>query len=128
MKVYLRVLAGIYALAAGTHIGNMLGFGELPWADAPLAWRLSDIGYAILDTIAAIGLIFLKSWGVVAFLTAAISEILLFTLVPEWFVLKPEHLMLLRSFVAYHLVAISIYAFLYWRQNRRQSAAQQNDN
>jgi hypothetical protein len=116
MNIYLRLLACIYTFAAVVHIGNMLGFGELPWAEAPLVWRVGDIGYAILDTVAAVGLFLLKPWGVAAFLVAAVSEILLFTLVPEWFVLKPEHLTMLRGFAAYHLVAIGIYLFLYWRQ------------
>ena len=118
MKVYLRCLAVIYAFAAMVHIGNMLGFGELPWAQAPLSWRIGDIGYAILDTVAAVGLFMLKPWGVAAFIIAAISEILLFTFVPDWFVLKPEHLTLLRGFVVYHMVAIGIYLFLYRRQQK----------
>ena len=35
--------------------------------------------------------------------------ILLFTLVPDWFALEAEQLVMLRGFVAYHLVAIAIY-------------------
>jgi hypothetical protein len=116
MKIYLRLLACIYALAAVFHIGNMFGFGELPWSEAPRVWQVADIGYAFLDSIAAIGLFLLRPWGVAAFFLAAVSEILLFTLVPEWFVLKPEHGVLLRGFVVYHLVAIGIYLFLYWRK------------
>jgi hypothetical protein len=118
MKIYLRLLAAIYAFACLRHIANMLGFGELPWAEAPLAWQISDIAYAILDAIAASGLFLQRRWGIVAFLLAAASEILLFTLVPDWFVMRPEHLTLLRGFVAYHIVAIAIWLFLLLRQKR----------
>ena len=85
----------IYAIAAILHIGSILGFGRTPFAEAPLSWQLSDIAYGIIDTIAAIGL-----WQ---------QSLMLFTLVPEWFVVEAEQLTMLRGFVAYHLIAIAIY-------------------
>lgn len=95
----------------------MLGFGELPWGDAPLAWQISDITYAVIDLVAAVGLYLQKRWGVAAFLLAATSEILLFTLVPHWFVLRPEHLLLLRGFIVYHVFAMGIWYWLWRREN-----------
>jgi hypothetical protein len=113
MNIFLRILATIYAFACLRHAANILGFGELPWLQAPLAWQLSDIAYLVLDGIAAVGLALLRPWGIVAFLIAASSEILLFTLVPHWFVLRPEHETLLRSFVIYHVIAIGIWYVLF---------------
>jgi len=121
MNIFLRILATIYAFAALRHIANILGFGELPWAEAPLSWQVTDIAYAILDTIAAIGLFMQRRWGVVAFVAAAVSEIVLFTFVPHWFVLRPAHLIMLRGFVAYHLIALAIW---YWLWRRQQSCTQ----
>jgi hypothetical protein len=121
MTVFLRVLACIYAFAALKHLANMLGFGELPWLEAPLAWQVSDVAYLLLDSVAAIGLFRLKPWGVAAFLLAAGSEILLFTLVPGWFVLKPEHAVLLQGFVIYHVIAIGIFALLIWNGQKGSS-------
>ncbi len=121
MKIFLRVLAVIYAFAAILHIGSVLGLGRVPFEEAPLSWQLSDIFYGALDTVAAIGLSKLRSWGVAAFFVAAISEILLFTLVPEWFVVEPEHLTMLRGFVVYHVIAITIYFILFYLE-RRDSA------
>ena len=112
MKIFLRILSVIYAIAAVLHIGSILGFGRIPFADAPLSWQISDIAYGIIDTIAAIGLWQQKWWGIAAFFLAAVSEILLFTLVPEWFVLEPEQLTMLRGFVVYHVVAIAFYWLL----------------
>ncbi|MDP6615626.1 MAG: hypothetical protein QF790_00460, partial [Gammaproteobacteria bacterium] len=91
------------------------------WAEAPLAWQISDVGYLVLDTIAAVGLFMLRPWGVVAFLLAAFSEMLLFTLVPGWFVLRPEHETLLQGFVIYHLVAVCTW-YLLWRRTHKQHA------
>ncbi len=116
MKIFLRLLAAIYAFACLRHIANMLGFGELPWAEAPLAWQISDIAYAILDAIAAIGLFMHRHWGIAAWLLAAISEVILFTSAPNLFVLRPEHLTLLHGFVIYHIIAIGIWIFLLLRQ------------
>jgi len=119
LKMFLRILAVIYACAAVLHIGSILGFGRIPFAEAPLSWQLSDIAYGIVDTIAAVGLFLLKSWGVVAFFVAAISEILLFTLAPDWFVVEKWQLTLLRGFVVYHIIAIAIYVLLYYRENAK---------
>lgn len=109
MKIFLRILAVIYAVAAVLHIGSIIGLGRTPFADAPLSWQVSDIAYGMIDTIAAVGLWQQKSWGIAAFFVAAISEILLFTLVPEWFVIEPAQLTMLRVFIVYHLVALTIY-------------------
>jgi hypothetical protein len=121
MKIFLRVLATIYAFAAILHLGSVMGLGRVPFEDAPLSWQVSDIFYGVLDTIAAIGLFKLRPWGIVAFFISAISEILLFTLVPEWFVVEPEQLTMLRGFVVYHIGAIAFYFILAYFE-RRQGA------
>jgi hypothetical protein len=120
MKIFLRVLATVYAFAAILHIGSVVGLGRVPFEDAPLSWQVSDIFYGVLDTIVAIGLFKMRPWGVIAFFIAAISEILLFTLVPEWFVVEPGQLTMLRGCVVYHLVAITIY-FVLRRMEGRES-------
>jgi hypothetical protein len=121
MKIFLRILATIYAFAAILHIGSVVGLGRVPFEDAPLSWQVSDIFYGVLDTIAAIGLFRLRPWGIVAFFIAAISEILLFTLVPEWFVVEPEQLIMLRGFVVYHLGAMTIYFVLAYFERRQRA-------
>jgi hypothetical protein len=118
MKIYLRILAVIYGFAAILHIGSIVGLGRVPFEEAPLSWQLSDIFYGAVDTIAAIGLFKNRPWGIGAFFVAAISEILLFTLVPEWFVVEAAQLTMLRGFVVYHVVALTIY-FVLRRIERR---------
>jgi len=121
LKIFLRILAVIYAFAAILHVGSILGFGRIPFAEAPLSWQLSDIFYGIVDTIAAVGLFLMRPWGVAAFFVAAISEILLFTLIPEWFVVEPQQLTMLRGFAVYHVIAIAIYFFLRYRETSESS-------
>jgi hypothetical protein len=74
-----------------------------------------------VDTIAAVGLFLMRSWGIAAFFVAAISEILLFTLVPDWFVIEPQQLTMLRGFVVYHVIALAIYFFLRYREGRNST-------
>jgi hypothetical protein len=119
LKFFLRALAVIYAFAAILHIGSILGFGRIPFAEAPLSWQLSDIFYGVVDSVAAVGLFLTRQWGIWAFFLAAGSEILLFTFVPEWFVVEPEHLTMLRGFIVYHVVALTIYFLLRYRQQDR---------
>lgn len=122
MKIFLRCLSIIYAFAAARHIGNIVGLGEIPFDVSPLSWQITDLLYGVLDTIAAIGLWRLRWWGVAAFLTAAVSEILLFSFATDWLEVPPEYLSLLRGFIVYHVVAIGIYAGLRWRETRASGA------
>lgn len=121
LKIFLRILAVIYAFAAILHIGSILGFGRIPFAEAPLSWQISDVFYGIVDMIAAVGLFLVRPWGIAAFFLAAISEILLFTLVPEWFVLEAQQLTMLRGFIAYHVIALAIYFLLRYRESCKLS-------
>ncbi|MCG8376500.1 MAG: hypothetical protein MI702_08445 [Chlorobiales bacterium] len=118
MIIYLRILATIYALAATMHIGSILGFGRIPFEEAPFSWQVTDYFYGVLDSIAAVGLFLLRPWGVAAFLVAAVSEILLFTFAADWLVVTPEQMFMLRGFIVYHLIAIGIYLWL-WRSEKR---------
>jgi hypothetical protein len=119
MKLFLRILAVIYAVAAVMHIGSILGFGRMPFGDMPLSWQLSDIAYSLIDTVAAVGLWQQKSWGVAAFLLAACSEILLFTFTPDLFTSDPAELQMLQGFIVYHLIAITTYFYLAYFNGKR---------
>jgi hypothetical protein len=118
VTVYLRILATIYTVAAAMHIGSILGFGRVPFEEAPFSWQVTDYFYGVLDLIAAVGLFLLRPWGVAAFLVAAVSEILLFTFAADWLVVEPAQLIMLRGFVVYHVTAIGIYIWL-WRAGKR---------
>ncbi|WP_293073048.1 hypothetical protein, partial [Moorena sp. SIO4A5] len=64
MSIYLRILAFVFAYGAIVHFGNIAGFGEMPWLETPLTWRIGDVFYGILDTVAVIGLGARKVWGI----------------------------------------------------------------
>ncbi len=79
MGVYLRILAIAIAYGALVHWANLAGFGEKPWSEMPLAWKVGDMAYAPLDTVTAIGLWQRTAWGIVCFLGASASHFLIYT-------------------------------------------------
>lgn len=75
---YLCVLAILYALGGVVHIGNIFGYGDRPWSDSPIAWRVGDVVYGVVDFVAAIGLWRRAMWGLTAFVLAACSQLVLY--------------------------------------------------
>ena len=74
MGLYLRFLAVVFAWSALVHFASLLGFGERSWGEMPLAWRIGDVVYAVLDTAIVIGLWKRTVWGVVCLLLAITSQ------------------------------------------------------
>lgn len=109
MGVFLRILALFYLLGATVHYGNLLGFGEMKWAESPLSWKLGDICYAILDTAVVIGLWLKTSWGISRFFAGAISQLVLYLGFPHLFAFTEEQRQALWSMVIFHLVSLSIF-------------------
>ena len=80
MGIYLRILALAIAYGALVHLTNILGFGEMPWSEMPITWRVGDVVYGLVDTITVIGLWQRTAWGVICFLSAIASQFLIYTI------------------------------------------------
>lgn len=77
-------MAAIYAYGALVHILNITAKTGFPWPDPPMKWQILDIVYLVLDIVVVVGLI-KGSWiGVGAFFLAAMSQIMLYTISPDW--------------------------------------------
>ena len=96
------VLAVLYGFGGLVHIGNILGFGELEWSDAPLSWKVGDIGWGTLDMIAVIGIVLKSPIGLVALALAALSQVVVSGLLPELFALTETHHSTLRYLVYFN--------------------------
>ncbi len=114
MGIYLRILALFFLYGAIVHYGNLLGFGEMPWREAPLSWQIGDIVYAIIDTLAVIGLWNKTAWGIGFFLVAAISQLILYLGFPDLFAFTPEQKQALWSLIIFHIITISIFFGLFF--------------
>ena len=91
MGIYLRILAVVLGYGAIVHFANIAGFGETPWHDGPLAWRIGDLVYAPLNIIAAVGLWKRAPWGILLFFLAIGSQFLIYTIFIRHFAFTAEH-------------------------------------
>ncbi len=85
LKIYLKILSIIFTYSAAIHLANLAGFGEKPWSEMPLTWRIGDITYAILDTLAAIGLWQKTIWGIALMSIAILSQFTIYTIFIDYF-------------------------------------------
>jgi hypothetical protein len=87
MRIYLRVLAVVLGYGAIVHLADIAGFGEKPWLETPLSWRIGDLVYAPLNLLAAVGLWMRARWGIVLFFVAVGSQFVVYTAVIDDFAL-----------------------------------------
>ena len=105
----------LYGLGGLVHIGNVLGFGEVKWSEAPLSWKLGDIGWGTLDAIAFIGIAVRAPIGIAAVSLAALSQVFLYGFFPDVFALTDAHRQALKSLVYFNaaiLVALAVMLYL----------------
>jgi hypothetical protein len=117
------IIAAFYAYGALVHVMNMLGLSGFDWLSAPLKWQVLDVVYLVLDVIVALGLVLAWRLGLIAFFTAALSQIVLYTGLRSWiidvpaeFQRSPEEIAYLDYLVGFHVVTIILVSLaLWWR-------------
>ncbi|AOW98519.1 hypothetical protein BJP34_02840 [Moorena producens PAL-8-15-08-1] len=90
MSIYLRILAFVFAYGAIVHFSNIAGFGEIPWLETPLTWRIGDVFYGIVDTAAVIGLWQRQVWGIGLCLVGILSQFIIYTVFIDYFAFTPD--------------------------------------
>ncbi len=112
MTIYLKLLAVFYGYGALIHIADLLSLGHylgqthgLTFPQMPVAWKIATVYFAILNTIAAIGLWSGTWWGAMGFLLAAASQIVMYTALTEIFTKQ-------TGLVVFHLATVGLYALL----------------
>lgn len=129
-KIIFSIVAAFYAYGALVHIMNMLGLSGFDWLDAPPKWQILDVVYLILDVIVAVGLVLAWRLGFVAFFAAAVSQIVLYTVLRSWiidvpaeFQRSPEEIAYLDYLVGFHVVTIILVGVaLWWRRGDPEPA------
>ena len=112
-SVIIWIVALFYAYGAVVHVLNMLSLSGFDWQSAPVKWKALDIVYLILDVIVVAGLLLSWKAGFVAFYLAAISQIILYTVLRSWimdvppeFAITDEQRSYLTGLVAFHCVTL----------------------
>jgi hypothetical protein len=103
VNTYLRILAVFYLYGALVHLADLLSLGHhlgqthgLAFPEMSLPWQIGTVGFAAVDLVAAAGLWLRASWGVMAFLAAAVAQIVMYTFYSATF---GNH----RGLVGFHL-------------------------
>jgi hypothetical protein len=95
-------------LSLGHHLGQTHG---LAFPEMSLPWQ-GTVGFAAVDVVAAAGLWLRAWWGAMAFLAAAVAQIVMYTFYSAIFGNHP-------GLVRFHLATIAIYGVLLIRARPR---------
>ena len=127
LKAYLLIVALAYAYGALVHVLNMLDLSGFDWSAAPFKWQVLDVVYLVVDVAAVVGLIFRRTFGIIAFLFGGISQIILYTAFRSWiidvpaeFAPTPEQAAYLTSLVWFHVITLSVFFVLVLRFRRKE--------
>ncbi|WP_071455711.1 hypothetical protein [Gloeomargarita lithophora] len=113
MGIYLRILAIIMAYGASVHFANLMGFGEKPWGEAPIAWKIGDVFYALIDTLTAIGLWQRTAWGTLCFLSTIASQFLIYTVFIDYFAFTVEQHQAIYGLLGTEVILLLIFVTLF---------------
>ena len=112
-KVILWAVTLFYAYGATVHILNIASLTGFDWRNAPGKWQILDIVYLILDIAVVAGLVRRWTVSLVAFYLAAMSQVVLYTVlrtwvleVPEAYAVSSEQQSYLSALVAFHSVTL----------------------
>lgn len=114
MGIYLRVLAIALGYGAIVHIANIAGFGEKPWLEGPLAWRIGDLVYGPLNIAAAIGLWMRSHWGIILFFLAVGSQFVIYTVFIRHFAFTPEHRQTIYGLLGTEALLVAGFVVVWW--------------
>lgn len=113
MGIYLRFLAFVFTYGAIVHVSNMAGLGAKPWLETPLAWRIGDVIYFILDITAAIGLWQRKIWGIGLFLLGFLSQFVIYTIFIDYFAFNSQDKQTIYGLLGTEAVLILVFFVLF---------------
>lgn len=125
----LWVIAAFYAYGALVHVLNMLCLTGFDWATAPRKWQVLDVVYLVIDLVVVVGLLARPAVGIAAFYGAAVSQIVLYTLLRDWVLDVPEpfrrsaeDIAYLDGLVVFHLVTCVCMSAAIWLGQRTSRA------
>lgn len=83
----MRLLALIYMVDGLSHWGTIIGYdaGATSFDQLAVQWQVVTVYFAVLMTIAAVGLWFASGWGVATWLFVAVTEMVMYVGFPDLF-------------------------------------------
>ena len=124
-SIVMWLVAAFYAYGALVHVLNMLGLSGFDWRSAPLKWQVLDVSYLLIDLLVVVGLLLRWRFGFVALYVAALSQILLYTVLREWiidvppeFAVSEEQRRYLTSLMIFHCLTLGLVSAALWYQSK----------
>ena len=124
-SIIIWTVAACYVYGAAVHVLNMLGLSGFDWRAAPLKWQALDVAYLIVDLVVVAGLALRSKIGFGAFYLAAISQIVLYTLLRDWvtdvppeFAVTEQQRGYLTTLVVFHCVTLVLVTMALWSRTR----------
>ena len=124
-SIVIWIVAAFYVYGAAVHLLNIFSLTGFDWQSAPGKWQILDVVYLAIDLLVVAGLLLSWKAGFVAFYVAAISQIILYTLLREWiidvpaeFAVTEEQRGYLTSLVIFHCVTIVLVTWALWLRSR----------
>ncbi len=119
LRWYLLFIAAFYAYGAAVHVANMASLTGFDWLVAPRLWQALDVVYLALDVAVVVGLLLRHASGLYAFIVAATSQIILYTVFRDDVAmlgtphaLEASQLEYLTTLVSFHVVTLVVFAVL----------------
>ena len=102
---------------------NIAGLSGYAWLDAPLKWQVLDIVYLALNATVVAGLPQKRIVSGIAFVVAALSQILLYTVLRDWildvpseFAVSADQAAHLNSLVSLHVFTLMAVAYAWFHR------------
>jgi len=118
-SVFGWLIAVILANGAAVHVGNMLGYGKMPWSEFPFAWKIMDVLLLAFNIAVIVGLILRQPWGVYVLYAGILAlQFIPYTVFRSHFAIEPGDATTLNQLLATEATLLIVFAALiYWQGN-----------
>lgn len=124
-SIVVWLVAAFYLYGAAVHLFNIFSLSGFDWRTAPTKWQVLDLVYVVLDLVVVVGLVLSWRVGFVAFYLAALSQIILYTVLRDWimdvpaeFALSEEQRGSLTGLVVFHCITVVLVSVALWYRSR----------
>lgn len=109
MKIYLKILAGLYLIGGFLHILDLFDL-RLQFSQMPTIWKIWIVYLTIFDLTASVGLWQQKNWGIFLFAIVALSQLVAYLGFMDYFGAQ-------YPLIGFHLISLLLYFFFRQKTN-----------
>lgn len=111
-RIFFWIVAALFAYGGIVHVANILSLSGYAWSESPPAWQIFDIVFLALDVAVVAGVLARSGVAVIAFIAAAVLQVLVYQFFPEAFAASPEQFEIVNRLMIFALALLVIFAVL----------------